>query len=56
MMRETLKKYEELMLKKRNISREASFTIGANAAKDFPGEIGSGVYASYIDVSISVVL
>ena len=46
MMRETLKKYEELMLEKRNISREASFTIGANAAKDFPGEIGSGVYAS----------
>lgn len=46
MKRETLKKYEELMLEKRNISKEASFTIGATAAKDFPGEIGSGVYAS----------
>jgi hypothetical protein len=46
MRKETLMKYESLMREKRNIDREGSFTIGATAAKDFPGEIGSGVYAS----------
>ena len=46
MRKETLKKYEDLMREKRNIDREGSFTVAATAAKDFPGEIGSGVYAS----------
>lgn len=46
MRRETLKKYEKLLHEKRSIDREGSFTIGATAAKDFPGEIGTGVYAS----------
>lgn len=46
MRKETLKKYEDLMHEKRNVDREGSFTVGATAAKDFPGEIGSGVYAS----------
>jgi len=46
MRKETLKKYEELMREKRNIDSEGSVIIGATAAKDFPGEIGSGVYAS----------
>ena len=46
MRKETLMKYESLMREKRNIDREGSFTIGATAAKDFPGEIGSGFYAS----------
>lgn len=46
MRKETLRKYESLMHEKRNTEREGSFTIGATAAKDFPGEIGSGVYAS----------
>lgn len=46
MRSERLKKYEELLREKRNINREGSFTVAATAAKDFPGEIGSGVYAS----------
>lgn len=46
MRKETLKKYEYLMREKRNVDREGSFTIGGSATKDFPGEIGSGVYAS----------
>lgn len=46
MRKETLKKYEDLMREKRSVDREGSFTVGATAAKDFPGEIGSGVYAS----------
>ena len=46
MRKETLKKYEDLMHEKRNVDREGSFTVGATAAKDFPGEIGSGIYAS----------
>lgn len=46
MRKETLKKYEDLMNEKRNVDREGSFTVGATATKDFPGEIGSGVYAS----------
>ena len=44
--KEALKKYEALLSEKKIVDREGSFTIGVTAAKDFPGEIGSGAYAS----------
>lgn len=46
--KEALKKYEALLSEKKIVDREGSFTIGATAAKDFPGEIGSGAYASFV--------
>ena len=54
MRKETLKRYEDLMSEKRNVDREGSFTIGATAARDFPGETGSGVYASVTIASLLV--
>ncbi len=47
MKRNTLKKYQDLMKEKRNTDSDGSFTIGATAARDFPGSVGSGVYASF---------
>jgi outer membrane protein TolC len=44
--KEAIKKYEALLAEKRVINRDGSLTIGVTAAKDFPGEIGSGAYAS----------
>lgn len=45
MRKETLKRYEKLLETKRRVDREGTFTIGATAAKDVPGTIGTGVYA-----------
>ncbi|MCE5201712.1 MAG: hypothetical protein LLF78_04295 [Synergistaceae bacterium] len=46
MRRETLRRYEKLLETKRSTDREGSFTIGMTADKDFPGEMGTGVYAA----------
>lgn len=46
MRKETMAKYEKLLDVTKRIDREANFTIGATAGKDFPGNTGTSIYAS----------
>lgn len=50
MRREILSKYEKLCSISEHGEKDGALTVGVTAAKDFPGEIGTGVYAS---VSVS---
>ncbi|MEG2185407.1 MAG: hypothetical protein RRY12_12070 [Cloacibacillus sp.] len=46
--RESLAKYEKIVCASKKTDREAAFIIGGVGTKDFPGDYGSGVYASVV--------